>query len=79
MRRSMPSFMRTFETDRLDEATHSGWSVTVVGRAEEVTDTGEVAKLHKLDLHPWAPGEREHFIRIRPEIVTGRRILPAAA
>ena len=68
-----------FETDRLDEATHSGWSVTVVGRAEKVTDAGEVARLHKLDLHPWAPGEREHFIRISAGIVTGRRIHPAAA
>lgn len=63
-----------FETDRLDEATRSGWSVTVVGRAEEVIDAGEAAGLRTLGLDPWAPGERDHFIRIRPEIVTGRRV-----
>jgi len=63
-----------FETDRLDEADRSGWSVTVVGRAEEVTDAGEVNALREVALDPWAPGERDHFIRVRPEIVTGRRI-----
>ena len=66
-----------FEADRMDEANRSGWSVTVVGRAEEVTDGREVAALRKLGLDPWAPGERDHFIRIRPEIVTGRRIRSA--
>ncbi len=63
-----------FETDRVDEATRSGWSVTVVGRVEEVTDAREVAELRTLGLAPWAAGARDHFIRIRPEIVTGRRI-----
>jgi nitroimidazol reductase NimA-like FMN-containing flavoprotein (pyridoxamine 5'-phosphate oxidase superfamily) len=63
-----------FEADRIDEVTHSGWSVTVVGRAEEVVNASEVTELRTLGLDPWAPGERGHFIQIRPEIVTGRRI-----
>ena len=68
-----------FEADEMDPATGSGWSVTVVGPAEEVTDDGEITLLRMLRLEPWAPGEQEHFFRIQPEIVTGRRVLPAPA
>jgi nitroimidazol reductase NimA-like FMN-containing flavoprotein (pyridoxamine 5'-phosphate oxidase superfamily) len=63
-----------FQADELDPVTRSGWSVTVVGRAEEVTDPAEIARLGKLGLEPWAPGAREHFIRIVPGLVTGRRL-----
>lgn len=63
-----------FETDHLDLILRSGWSVTVVGRCEEVTDAGEVARLDKLGLESWAPGARNHFLRIAPSIVTGRKL-----
>jgi nitroimidazol reductase NimA-like FMN-containing flavoprotein (pyridoxamine 5'-phosphate oxidase superfamily) len=63
-----------FQADDLDPATRSGWSVTVVGRSEEVTDRGEVARLGKLGLQSWAPGAGDHFIRITPGMVTGRRL-----
>jgi hypothetical protein len=63
-----------FEADDLDPVTRSGWSVTIVGRSEEVTDHGEIARLCKLGLHSWAPGARDHFVRITPGMVTGRRL-----
>jgi nitroimidazol reductase NimA-like FMN-containing flavoprotein (pyridoxamine 5'-phosphate oxidase superfamily) len=63
-----------FEADDLDPATRSGWSVTVVGRSEQVTGRGEVARLGKLGLQSWVPGVRDHFIRITPGLVTGRRL-----
>jgi nitroimidazol reductase NimA-like FMN-containing flavoprotein (pyridoxamine 5'-phosphate oxidase superfamily) len=63
-----------FETDDYDAGTESGWSVTVVGRAESVVDAAESARLARLPLRTWAPGHRDRFIRIRPEYVTGRRI-----
>ena len=63
-----------FQADDLDLLLRSGWSVTVVGRCEEVTDAGEIAQLDKLGLESWAPGTRDHFIRIVPGIVTGRRM-----
>jgi uncharacterized protein len=63
-----------FQADNLDSVRRSGWSVTVVGRCEEVTDIGDVAGLDTLDLQSWAPGTRNHFIRIEPAIVTGRRL-----
>jgi len=61
-----------FETDHLDLVNHCGWSVTAIGQAREVTDPGEVARLREIDLSPWAPGEREYFIRISPQIINGR-------
>jgi nitroimidazol reductase NimA-like FMN-containing flavoprotein (pyridoxamine 5'-phosphate oxidase superfamily) len=61
-----------FEADHLDLVNHSGWSVTAIGQAREVTDPGDVARLREIDLSPWAPGEREHFIRISPQIINGR-------
>jgi len=63
-----------FQADELDPVLRSGWSVTVVGRCEEVTDARDIAGLAKLRLESWAPGTRNHFIRIVPGIVTGRRL-----
>jgi len=63
-----------FEADDLDPVLRSGWSVTVIGRCEEVTDAGDVAGLDRLGLESWAPGTRNHFIRIVPGIVTGQRL-----
>ena len=69
-----------FQADNIDLLLRSGWSVTVVGRCEEVTDAGEIAQLDRLGLESWAPGTRNHFIRIVPGIVTGRRLrAPGAA
>lgn len=63
-----------FETDEFDAQSHLGWSVTVVGRAEAVRDPAETARMSRLPLRAWAPGRRDHFIRIHPEYITGRRI-----
>jgi uncharacterized protein len=63
-----------FQADDLDLILRSGWSVTVVGRCEEVTDAGDVARLDELSLESWAPGARNHFLRIVPTIVTGRKL-----
>ena len=61
-----------FEADSVDVAGHTGWSVTVVGQARAVTDSDEVRRLEQTGLTPWAPGARDHFIRVSPTIVTGR-------
>jgi nitroimidazol reductase NimA-like FMN-containing flavoprotein (pyridoxamine 5'-phosphate oxidase superfamily) len=66
-----------FEIDDYDAGTESGWSVTVVGRAESVNDTAETARLARLPLRTWAPGNRDRFIRVHPEYISGRRILAA--
>ncbi len=63
-----------FEADDIDAVRHRGWSVTAVGYSREVTDDGEIGRLRQIGLEPWAPGTREHFIRVTPGILTGRRL-----
>jgi len=65
-----------FEVDEIDTLYHEGWSVLVVGRAAEITDHPSLENAELLPLRPWAGGERAHFVAVRAEIVTGRRIVP---
>ena len=67
-----------FEVDRLDAAQQTGWSVTAIGQSQEVTDSGDIARLKAIGLSSWAAGVRDHFIRISPEILNGRRLLAFA-
>ncbi|MDQ4096536.1 MAG: pyridoxamine 5'-phosphate oxidase family protein [Actinomycetota bacterium] len=69
-----------FEVDCLDRAQRAGWSVVVSGRLEEVTRYDEVTlgRLRKLPLAPWAGGPRAHWLRLVPERITGRRVVPTA-
>jgi nitroimidazol reductase NimA-like FMN-containing flavoprotein (pyridoxamine 5'-phosphate oxidase superfamily) len=62
-----------FEVDELDESMSTGWSVLVAGRLEEI-DAGEAGGA---DVTPWAPGSRDHWVRLVPRRVTGRRVAPA--
>lgn len=62
-----------FEADELDPDLHTGWSVTVVGHAEPVTDVDELVEIAGTFVQPWAAGRRDHFVRIRAEKITGRR------
>lgn len=67
----------TFEVDQIDPVTRTGWSVLVRGLAEEVTDahrTEVVDSTRSSAVAPWAPGEHEHWLRLIPHKVTGRRI-----
>ena len=68
-----------FEADQLDLDTRSGWSVTAIGPSSEVTDPEELARLRTLGLRPWATGARDHFIRISPVMLNGRRLCTDSA
>lgn len=63
-----------FEVDEFDTTARAGWSVVVVGRARRVTDPRDIATLETLPLDSWAPGGRDTFIRIHPQVTSGRRI-----
>jgi hypothetical protein len=63
-----------FEADLLDAACQAGWSVTAIGPSREVTDPGEKDRLREMGLSSWAPVAREHFIRVSPQILSGRRL-----
>ncbi|MEV0623416.1 pyridoxamine 5'-phosphate oxidase family protein [Nonomuraea sp. NPDC050404] len=62
-----------FQIDNIDEANREGWSVLVQGPAHHVPP-GEVAAVAGAGVTPWAGGERQLFIRIVPQQITGRRI-----
>jgi nitroimidazol reductase NimA-like FMN-containing flavoprotein (pyridoxamine 5'-phosphate oxidase superfamily) len=62
-----------YEADELDDRMQSGWSVLVVGTADQVDDPDEVATLFRRLDEPWAPGSRPVVVRITPSRVTGRR------
>jgi uncharacterized protein len=68
-----------FEIDGFDRLYHEGWSVLVVGTAEEVHQPAERARLAALPLGPWAPGDKAHWLRIRPGAITGRRLVGGRA
>ena len=61
-----------FEVDDVDDQLQTGWSVLVVGDATAITDESEIVRARQLPFAPWAGGERDHYVRITPGIVTGR-------
>jgi len=66
----------SFQVDDIDPLYHAGWSVLAVGPARVLEDSIVLAWAARLPLRAWAPGVREHFVRIVPEFVSGRRIVP---
>ncbi len=65
-----------FEIDSIDPAARQGWSVLIQGPAHHVTGTEEDT-VRQAGVEPWAPGDRELFVRIVPRRITGRRVGPA--
>jgi nitroimidazol reductase NimA-like FMN-containing flavoprotein (pyridoxamine 5'-phosphate oxidase superfamily) len=63
-----------FEVDDFDPVARDGWSVQVQGPAHHLDSESERAEAALAGVEPWPGGEREHFIRIRPARMTGRRI-----
>ena len=67
----------SLEIDDLDPTNHTGWSILVKGRAEQVralTDADERHRIEQIPLHHWYAGPKRHTIRLVPTDVTGRRI-----
>ena len=73
--RAVDDVVVAFETDEVDAAAQSGWSVVVTGRATVVTDPAEHARLCRVGPRSWAPSPGEVFVRIEPELITGREIV----
>ncbi len=67
-----------FEIDGIDPGARTGWSVIIEGVATEVTRPMDLAHLNQLALHPWAPGSKPHWVRIRAATVSGRRLVHGA-
>jgi uncharacterized protein len=74
LRAALERAVVAFQVDHIDDATATGWSVMAIGMAEEITDPAEIKTAEELSLHPFAAGDRSHYVRIRPEFLSGRRI-----
>lgn len=66
-----------FEIDSIDQTTRTGWSVILHGVGHEISEALDHYSQHlrELDLHPWPPGEKPHWVAIHAESITGRRII----
>jgi uncharacterized protein len=66
-----------FEVDHHDPHGSRGWSVLIQGRSEEILERGELTEARRLPIHSWAlDGSADHYVRIHPTIITGRRFQP---
>jgi nitroimidazol reductase NimA-like FMN-containing flavoprotein (pyridoxamine 5'-phosphate oxidase superfamily) len=65
-----------FEVDGFNERDRTGWSVCVHGIARDITggDDPTARRLQELSVLPWAPGQRDHWFAVTPDLITGRRL-----
>ncbi|MGC9498617.1 pyridoxamine 5'-phosphate oxidase family protein [Streptomyces sp. WG7] len=73
--RAIDGAVVAFEADEVDAAAHSGWSVVVTGPASVVNDPDEHQHLVRIGPRSWVPWPVEVFVRIEPELVTGRELV----
>ncbi|ADX73253.1 Pyridoxamine 5'-phosphate oxidase [Pseudarthrobacter phenanthrenivorans Sphe3] len=62
-----------FEVDGTDQEKRTAWSVEVKGHAVALEPSPELLKGVGLTLFPWQSGHKDHFVRIIPTAVSGRR------
>jgi nitroimidazol reductase NimA-like FMN-containing flavoprotein (pyridoxamine 5'-phosphate oxidase superfamily) len=63
-----------FEVDDIDVEHNCGWSVAVVGAAEEIVDAETTARLSSERHVLWGEGSGARWIRIAASKMTGREI-----
>jgi nitroimidazol reductase NimA-like FMN-containing flavoprotein (pyridoxamine 5'-phosphate oxidase superfamily) len=68
-----------FEVDEVDTEAREGWSVLVQGAAHHLDSAEERDVAEAARVEPWPGGHKDHFIRIIPGRITGRRIRPAGS
>jgi nitroimidazol reductase NimA-like FMN-containing flavoprotein (pyridoxamine 5'-phosphate oxidase superfamily) len=62
-----------FEAD--DHGVTEGWSVIVMGEARILRTNEEIDEAERAQLLPWIATVKQHYIRIRPLSITGRRFV----
>lgn len=60
-----------FEVDEHNVA--EGWSVIVKGRARSLRTDEQIQEAERAQLLPWVSSEKTHYVRVLPDMVTGRR------
>jgi uncharacterized protein len=60
-----------FEVD--DHNVAEGWSVVVKGTARSLRTDDEIEEAERAQVLSWTASEKTHYLRVIPEMVTGRR------
>jgi nitroimidazol reductase NimA-like FMN-containing flavoprotein (pyridoxamine 5'-phosphate oxidase superfamily) len=63
-----------FEVDEFDIQAREGWSVLIQGPAHHLDAADERISALAAGVEPWPGDGKDHFIRITPYRITGRRI-----
>jgi nitroimidazol reductase NimA-like FMN-containing flavoprotein (pyridoxamine 5'-phosphate oxidase superfamily) len=63
-----------YEADDIDPVRHTGWSVIATGMARLVREPAAITRYEQL-LEPWAAGQMDYVISIKPQIITGIRLV----
>ncbi len=66
----------TYHVDELRTATGTGWTVTVAGPVDVITDPDEAAHYQR-SLAGWTHGPHDTLLRLHPKSVTGFRLARA--
>jgi uncharacterized protein len=62
-----------FEAD--NHGVTEGWSVIVKGNARILRTNEDIDEAERAQLLPWTATVKQHYVRIRPRSVTGRRFV----
>jgi len=68
----------TYQVDEIRAVPGTGWTVTVSGPAEAITDPDEAAH-YRRTLPGWTHGPHDTLLRLHPKTVTGFRLARAEA
>jgi len=66
------------EIDDIHPVLHTGWSVLVTGRADVLSDPGDLRAAAALPLRPWT-GSGSAYVRIEASMLSGREIRTAGS
>jgi hypothetical protein len=68
----------TYHVDEVRTVTGTGWSVTVAGPVDMITDPDEAAH-YRRTLSGWTHGPHDTLLRLHPKAVSGFRLVRAGA
>lgn len=63
-----------FEADDFAGGPAGAWSVTVLGRIQEITDLDRLAEVESRLLNPWTPVMGGRYLAVSIDKISGRRI-----
>jgi nitroimidazol reductase NimA-like FMN-containing flavoprotein (pyridoxamine 5'-phosphate oxidase superfamily) len=62
-----------FEADGYDADSKLAWSVVLKGAAHPIENLHEFLDAARLPLFPWHESPKNHFVRVEPDEISGRR------